>query len=152
MVSQIKYFVIIILPMITDDILFPIIYSVMPNFKPQCTTWCKLPLSVVDHTNLIKVIWMPQLLYFLHNSPCWLPLEYFKTINGIFCECIKKRRTRRIKLGVLQHPRDSGGLAVSNQWLYFIATQLQHLAGWELCAHSSTSFNIFRWLLDGANP
>lgn len=42
---------------------------------------------------------------------------------------IWKNRPPRINLEHLQRPKDEGGLGLPNPWLYYIATQRQHLIG-----------------------
>lgn len=39
--------------------------------------WSKIPLTIIGRANLIKMIWMPQLLYLLHNCPVWFPQKFF---------------------------------------------------------------------------
>lgn len=68
------------------------------------------------------MILMPQLLYCLHNAPVVVPLKIFRIV-------ICKDRPPRIKFEYLQRPKDDGGLALPNPWLYYLAAQLQHLIG-----------------------
>ena len=42
---------------------------------------------------------------------------------------IWKNKSPRIKLKHFQRPKDNGGLALPNPWLYYLAAQLQHLVG-----------------------
>lgn len=37
-----------------------------------------------------------------------------------------------IKLTTLQYPQDYGSMAVPHSQIFFLAAQLQHLAGWDL--------------------
>lgn len=80
--------------------------------------------SVAGRVNQIKMAWLPQLLYGLHNAPIWLPSKIFEKINSLFIDLIWKGRCPRIKLKVLQVPRDGGGLAVPN------SSQAQNFTGW----------------------
>ena len=105
---------------------------VLKKFQEKTTSWNKLPLSVVGRCNLIKMIWNPQLLYVLHNAPVWIPAKVFKKCNTIYRALIWRKLVPRIKLETLQERKDLGGLAVPNPFFYFVAAQLQHLAGW-LC-------------------
>lgn len=102
----------------------------LEKFKNVSKTWCKLPLSVVGRINLIKMVWMPQLLYILHNSPIWLPISIFQRIDSLFRELIWKGKISRIRLYTLMRPKDAGGMTVPHAKMYFLASQLQHIAGW----------------------
>lgn len=79
-VSFIKYLGIIISASpqsyIRDNIL-----PLFSRLQAQSKTWNKLPVSIVGRINLNKIIWMPQLLYFLHNAPICLPLQIFNTLE-----------------------------------------------------------------------
>lgn len=86
-------------------------------------------LHTAGRVNLIKMILMPQLLYFHHNFPMVIPLKLFHTVNAIFRSLIWKDKNPRIKLEHLQRPKESRGLALPNLWLYYLASQLQHLIG-----------------------
>lgn len=99
------------------------------KFKQKIGTWKRLPLSVAGRCRLIKMIWMPQLLYVLHNSPVWICKSWFIKIKSLFRELIWKRRQARIHLRVLQLPMRDGGYALPHPERYFLATQLQQLVG-----------------------
>ena len=44
----------------------------------------KLKMSLVGRVNLTKMVFMPQLLYILHNTPMVVPLRAFRIINSLF--------------------------------------------------------------------
>lgn len=106
--------------------------------------WRKLPLSVVGRVNLIKMIWMPQILYLLHNAPIWVPQRFFYKLNSLFRRLIWGKSVARIKLQALQMAKDEGGLAVPDPALYFLAAQLQHLKSWENVDFSDVNTAILR--------
>lgn len=99
------------------------------RFRRKYDIWSRLPLSVAGRINLIKMIWMPQLLYKLHNSPVWIRMEWFKKIETLFRELIWKKGQAQIGLQILQLPTKEGGAPVSHPRSYFLAAQLQHLRG-----------------------
>lgn len=84
------------------------------------------------------MIWLPL----LHNSPCWVPKRFFLKVNSIFRSFTWRGTTPRVKFEILQYPADSGGLAVPNVWVYFLAAQLQHLAGWESVGEQQRVYKI----------
>lgn len=48
------------------------IVPLLAKFKGKTKIWRSLPISVAGRCNLIKMLWMSQLLYVLHNSHVWL--------------------------------------------------------------------------------
>lgn len=74
------------------------LYSTLKN---KLTVWQKLPLSIVGRVNLIKIIWMPQLLYLFHNAPVWLQNRFFYKMNSLFHSLIWGKGNARIKLETL---------------------------------------------------
>lgn len=78
---------------------------------------------------MIKMVWMPQLLYLLHNSPVWLNKRWFRKIDMLFRELVWKKGKARISLHTLQLPTKEGGMAVPHPRSNFLAAQLQHLGG-----------------------
>lgn len=86
-------------------------------------------MSLAGKTNLIKMIFMPQFLNVLHNTPIVFPLKIFRVVNSLFRLLLWNTHPPRIKLEQLQCPKDGGGLALPNLWLYYLAEQLQHLIG-----------------------
>lgn len=103
----------------------------LEKFKRKSDIWGKLPLSMAGRANLIQMVWMPQLLYVLHNSPVWIGKKWFLKINTLFRELIWRKGQARISLQTLQRPTREGGLAVPQPYNYFLAAQLQHIGGCE---------------------
>lgn len=77
--------------------------------------------------SLIKMIVMPQVLHVLHSTPMVIPLKMFCIINSMFRSYIWLDRPPRIKVEQLQKPKEAEGIALPNQWLYYLAAQLQHI-------------------------
>lgn len=119
LVTSFTYLGILVSPILTNYSC-PNAQPLMTRFRVKINIWNKLNISQAGKTNLIKIILLPQLLYVLHNSPVVNPL--FKLLLwGAHCPSIK--------LEQLQFPKDGGGLALPNPWIYYIAIQLQHLIG-----------------------
>lgn len=100
-------------------------------------------------TNLVKMILMPQLLYIIRNSPVWLPFKYFHKFQALFRDLVWKKGVPRIKYETLQHPKDEGGLAAPNPWLYFLASQLQYLKGWDVAESTDPAHKLLHFLAAG---
>lgn len=84
---------------------------------------------LAGRTNLIKMFLMPQFLYMLHNTPVVITLKIFRVVNNLFRLLLWHTKPPRIKLEQLQYPKEGGGLALPNPWIYYLATQLPHLIG-----------------------
>lgn len=118
------------------------------EYLPAAAKISRPNLDVDGRVNLINMILMPQFLYVIHNSPVVIPLKTFRIVNSLFCLLIWKNCSPRIKLEHLQRPKDKGGLALPNTWLYNLAAQLQHLIGLMgresdgLCATRSSSETV----------
>lgn len=91
-VSSIKYLGITITPS-SQSYIYDNIVPLLSRFQTQSKGWNKLPLSVVGRINRIEMIWMLQLLYFLHNAPVWLPLPIFTKIISVFRHLIWRDKT-----------------------------------------------------------
>lgn len=91
--------------------------------------WKCLPLSVAGRCNVIKMIWMPQLLYVLHNSPIWLYKKWFQRTDTLFREMIWKDGPATIQLSTLQCQKQEGGVALPHPFSYILASQIQHMGG-----------------------
>lgn len=128
-VSEFRYLGIVIRPK-PQDYIDTNLSPLMAKISTKIDAWCRLPLSVIGRSNLVKMIVMPQLLYILHNAPIWIPACYFHKIHRMFRELIWRKKVARIRLETLQRSKCAGGLAIPNAWLYFIASQMQHFAGW----------------------
>lgn len=92
----------------TDRNILPLIVK----FKQLSKTWSQFSLSMVGRANLVKMVWMPQLLYVLHNCPIWLTLQLFRTIDSVFMDFVWKRGKPRIKFQILQQPIAKVGIAI----------------------------------------
>lgn len=111
-----------------------------------------MPLSVAGRINLLKMVLMPQLMFYLHNLPCWISLIYFKEFTMIFRNLIWCNNPARIRNEFLQYPNNQGELSAPNPWAYFWAAQLQHLVGWEMGSLHASSYNILSHLFYNFNP
>lgn len=88
-------------------------------------------MSVVGRANLIKMIWLPQLLYIFDNSSVWIRQSVYKKIDSLFCALIWSKEITRISLTTLPRAKHEGGLEVPHFKLYFLVAQLQYFMGWD---------------------
>ncbi|XP_056407014.1 uncharacterized protein LOC130298133 [Hyla sarda] len=124
-VSSFKYLGIHITPSLHDFVprnLLPI----LDKSSQKVSVWCKLPLSVVGRTNLVKMVLMPQLLYILQNSPVWIEMAHFQRIQRLFRLLIRhayesQNRVRELRVQsnrVLESTVTKRDSAVIISWLY----------------------------------
>lgn len=79
---------------VSVNLLIYLVENLLPLFnrlQMMCNTWCKFPLSVIGRIKLIKMVWGPQLLHIMHNSPQWIPRRWFNRINNLFRSLIWKK-------------------------------------------------------------
>lgn len=94
---------------------------IIHRFTQKLEVWCTLPLLVVGSLNLIKMLWMPQLLCVIHNAPVWIPHIFFYNVNSLFCNLVWSKEHAQIGLETLHLMKDEGGLAVPNSAIYYLA-------------------------------
>lgn len=87
------------------------------NITPLPTCFCCFWLSLIGKRNVIKMILMPPTLIF---STKYTRSGLSISFSELYCGTLR--------LEQLQHPKDDGGVALPNPWLYYLATQLQHVA------------------------
>ena len=107
-VTSFKYLGVWISPTITDYCKLNV-HPLLSKFRDKILIWNKLRMSLAGRTNLIKMILMPQLLYFLHNAPMVITLKIFRVVNSLFRQLLWHGRTPRIKLEQLQRPKEGEG-------------------------------------------
>lgn len=101
------------------------------NFRPlldrcksELARWSSLPLSLMGHVNLIKMVVLPQFLYTFQHIPIFINKSFFSTLDqqiNSFLWCNKQARIRR---KVLQLPKSKGGLALPNLRHYYWACNI----------------------------
>lgn len=115
-VPAFKYLGVWVHPKVQDYLQFKL-QPLLEKFKLKNKSWCKLPLSVVGRTNLVKMIWAPQLLYIVHNTPVWIPQKCFKKIDSLFRILIWKGKQPRIRLPSLRLPKNETILMILSKLL-----------------------------------
>uniref|UniRef100_A0A803KF69 Reverse transcriptase domain-containing protein n=1 Tax=Xenopus tropicalis TaxID=8364 RepID=A0A803KF69_XENTR len=89
--------------------------------------WEKLPLSLWGRVNIIKMIYLPKLLYILHNTPYAIPRAVFKKLNTIMNPFIWANKPPRISWEKLTSPIGKGGLGLPHFYFYYLTSQIYYL-------------------------
>lgn len=71
------------------------------------------------------------------------PEIFFWQVDTVFRDFIWGFKHPQVKPGILQLPNDGGGLAVPNAVLNYLASQLQHLYGWNTIGQYYTANYTF---------
>ena len=69
--------------------------------------------------------------------PCFLSVEFFKSINSPLSRFIWNNKKPRISLKTLMKPESMGGLGLPNLQYYFWAAQLRNMTSWAMERHES---------------
>lgn len=71
-----------------------------------------LPLSLMGRVNSIKMNILPKFLYLFQCIPCYIPKEFFVTLDKHVSAFISNSKSPRIRKDFMQRPRPMGGLAL----------------------------------------
>lgn len=128
-VSEIKYLGVRVSPQLTDYLSLNLML-LLTKVKTQLDAWKHLPLSLIGRVNFLKMKVLPVFLYFLRNTPMWVPCSFFKHVNSLFCSFLWCSGHPRVGLSTLQEPYGQGGLAFHCLFKYFLAGQLVIARPW----------------------
>ncbi|CAJ0965832.1 unnamed protein product [Ranitomeya imitator] len=106
------------------------IYPLLDLVRIKFSTWNKLPLSVAGRINLIKMILLPKLNYCLQHSAVPIPKHFFARLNSLVTSFIWGKTRPKLKLSTLQRPKQGGGAALPDFYLYYLAGQAKAINKW----------------------
>uniref|UniRef100_A0A6I8SLC4 Reverse transcriptase domain-containing protein n=1 Tax=Xenopus tropicalis TaxID=8364 RepID=A0A6I8SLC4_XENTR len=90
--------------------------------------WATLPVGPAGRIQLIKMFLLPKVLYALWHSPIYIPKKVFAQLNSLLSKFIWGTSRPRLRLTTLMRPRDRGGLALPDIYIYYVAAQLTHIS------------------------
>ena len=102
------------------------------KIKSDLCKWSTLPLSLLGRINVIRMNVLPRLNFLFQMLPCYLPPEFFNTLNKPISKFIWSNKKPRIKLVTLMKPEPMGGLGLPNLQHYFWSAQLRNILSWSL--------------------
>lgn len=104
----------------------PIVQQMTEKFR----TWSSLPLNLIGHINIFKMIFLPKFLYSFRASPVFLTKKLFAKLDSALFTFIWNDCQPRIAKSSLQAAKPIGGLACPNLRNYFLASQLTYIHDW----------------------
>ncbi len=104
--------------------------SLFNNIRRDLERWDALLLSLQGRIAIIKMNFLPRLLFLFSMIPLSPYKTFFKEINSIITKFIWNNKRPRIKLKTLQRSPAKGGLAFPNMQLYFWACRLRSIKTW----------------------
>ena len=89
-----------------------------------------LPLFLVGHVNLIKMVILPKFLYLFQHIPICINTSFFTSLDSQLNAFIWDDKPARLKKSILQLPKSEGGLALPNLRHYYWASNINRLLYW----------------------
>uniref|UniRef100_A0A8C5MAD0 Sleeping Beauty transposase HTH domain-containing protein n=1 Tax=Leptobrachium leishanense TaxID=445787 RepID=A0A8C5MAD0_9ANUR len=99
-------------------------------FKADIARWSPKFLSWMGRISVIKMNFLPRLLYLFHTIPICIPLSFHKGLRALFTSFIWPHTRPRLKYDVLCKSKRHGGLALPDSCLYYYATHLTRVVDW----------------------
>uniref|UniRef100_A0A8C5PVG5 Reverse transcriptase domain-containing protein n=1 Tax=Leptobrachium leishanense TaxID=445787 RepID=A0A8C5PVG5_9ANUR len=99
-------------------------------FKEDVARWSPKYLSWMGRISVIKMNFLPRLLYLFHTIPILISLSFHKEIRALFSSFIWPKTRPRLKYDTLSKPKMCGGLALPDTRLYYYSTHLNRVIDW----------------------
>uniref|UniRef100_A0A8C5PM05 Reverse transcriptase domain-containing protein n=1 Tax=Leptobrachium leishanense TaxID=445787 RepID=A0A8C5PM05_9ANUR len=100
------------------------------TFKQDVAKWSPKFLSWMGRISVIKMNFLPRLLYLFHTIPIFIPLSFHKKIRTLFSSFIWPQTRPRLRYETLCKSKRNGGLALPDTCLYYYAAHLTRVLDW----------------------
>lgn len=100
------------------------------HIKDKMTGWMKLPISFLGRINLIKMTILPKITYPISMLFLILKRDHIEEINKAMSDFVWNGRKPKIKLDVLQLPKEQGGWGLPNIAQYVLSMQARIISVW----------------------
>lgn len=104
----------------------PLIRSV----QEMLTRWMNLPISFLGRINLIKMTVLPNILYTTWMLFVHLNTNDIKNINKAIPDFLWNGRKSKVKLAILQIPKEQGEWGLPNTEYYILSRQARIISSW----------------------
>uniref|UniRef100_A0A8C5N182 Reverse transcriptase domain-containing protein n=1 Tax=Leptobrachium leishanense TaxID=445787 RepID=A0A8C5N182_9ANUR len=104
--------------------------TLLDKFRRDTAQWTSKYLSWSGRIGVLKMNFLPRLLYLFQALPILLPRSYHQLIRSLFSNFIWPRGRPRIKYATLCKPKLKGGLAVPDTFLYYTAAHMNRIVDW----------------------
>uniref|UniRef100_A0A8C6UCR3 Reverse transcriptase domain-containing protein n=1 Tax=Neogobius melanostomus TaxID=47308 RepID=A0A8C6UCR3_9GOBI len=128
------------------------ITGMIVGLRETMARWKSLPISFLGRINLIKMVFLPKILYPTCMLFVILKSEDVKTINKAMVDFIWSGRKPQIKLETLQLPKEQGGWSLPNIEHYVLSIQARILSAWIHGNSDSPWLNIETVLCKPSSP
>uniref|UniRef100_A0A8C5M4L4 Reverse transcriptase domain-containing protein n=1 Tax=Leptobrachium leishanense TaxID=445787 RepID=A0A8C5M4L4_9ANUR len=102
----------------------------LATFKEDTARWSPKFLSWMGRISVIKMNFLPRLLYLFHTIPIIISLTFHKEIRTLFSSFIWPKTRPRLKYDTLSKTKMCGGLALPDTRLYYHSTHLNRVVDW----------------------
>lgn len=82
---------------------------IVMRLKEQCNRWRELPLNLLGHINVLKMLFLPRFNYVFRNCPIWLPSSFFKELDVCIGYFIWKGSSLRLARSPFNYRSAVGG-------------------------------------------
>lgn len=112
-----------------DDLFAKTFCPLVDKCKLDITRWSSLPLSLIGHINLIKMVILRKFLYLFQHIPIFIKKYFFRQLDQMVSSFLWTKPPR-IKNNILQLPKKLGGMALPNFIQYYWACNIGKLCFW----------------------
>lgn len=105
--------------------------------KQDLQKWNRLPLSLADRVQTVKINILLRYLYLFQCLPIYLPRSFFNSVNSIISTFVWAGKRARANKSLFQRNRSSGGLGLPNLLGYYWAANVQKILLWFTSPQSS---------------
>uniref|UniRef100_A0A3B3BC45 Reverse transcriptase domain-containing protein n=1 Tax=Oryzias melastigma TaxID=30732 RepID=A0A3B3BC45_ORYME len=106
------------------------IKPLLNHIKEKMTSWKKLPISLLGRINLVKMIVLPKIMYPLLMLFVLLDVKDIKYINKAMSDFIWAGRKPKLKLDILQLPKEMGGWGLPKIEYYVLSVHARVISLW----------------------
>lgn len=112
-------------------LLFKLKFSdLIAKLKVMIDKWKLLPILLIGHVNIIKMVVLPKCIYLFQNLSIYLNASFFKLIDPIIIPFIWAGKPSRIPKDHLHEPKAEGGLGLPISRHYYRACNARALVCW----------------------